>query len=172
MHKSFFLSDTHFSHNNILNFKDENEKLIRPFKTIEEHDELIIENINKRVRSVDRIYLMGDVVIHCKAMSILNRINGRKVLIKGNHDIFALKYYTPYFQDIRAYKVFPEYGIVFSHIPIHPGQLVGRFKLNCHGHLHHKVIDDIKYMNLCCEHLNYNPIEMEEILDQKKDILK
>lgn len=171
MHKIFFLSDTHFSHKNIITFKHEDGSLTRPFSSIEEHDDLIIQNINKRVRSVDRLYLMGDVVIHCKAMDILSRLNGRKVLIRGNHDIFALKYYLPHFQDIRAYKVLPEYGVVFSHIPIHPSQLSGRFKLNCHGHLHHKIIDDLRYMNLCCEHLNYTPIELEEILELKKEIL-
>jgi len=164
MHYNFYISDPHFGHNGIINFLDNDGNKVRPFNSIEEHDETIIENCNKRVRSVDRLYIMGDVVMNRRCLPILNRLNGKKVLLKGNHDIFNLKDYTPYFDDIRAYKILPKSGIIFSHIPIHPDQLNNRFKLNCHGHLHQNKINDKRYMNLCCENLNYTPIELEEII--------
>ena len=155
MHKQFFLSDPHFGHNNILNFKDDDDKLVRPgFSSIEEHDTFIIDNINKVVRPQDKLYLLGDVVINRKNMSILERINTKKIiLIKGNHDIFKLKDYLPYVKDIRAYKVMPKYGIIFSHIPIHPFDLdeSERFNYNVHGHMHHKTLDDPRYINVCVE---------------------
>ena len=166
MHQSFFISDPHFGHSNILNFKDDQDNLVRPgFSCIEEHDTLIIDNINKSVRVQDKIYILGDVAINRKSISIVDRINTKKrILIKGNHDIFQLKDYLPYFRDIRAYKVLPKYGIICSHIPIHPTELVGRFKLNIHGHLHYKILNDKKYLNVCVEQTNYKPIELEEIL--------
>lgn len=161
MHNTFFISDTHFGHSNIIKFLDTQGNMVRPFKSIEEMDELIIENWNKVVRKIDRVFHLGDVVMNRKCLITLNRLNGKKVLVRGNHDIFKLKDYTPYFEDIRAYKVYPEFGFIFSHIPIHPNEFNKRFKINGHGHLHEKRIDDKRYINLCCEQLAYTPIELE-----------
>jgi len=139
MHQSFFISDPHFGHSNILNFKDDQGNLVRPgFSCIEEHDTLIIDNINAVVRPQDTLYILGDIAMNRKYICVLDRIITKKrVLIRGNHDIFKLKDYTPYFKDIRAYKIYPKHGIICSHIPIHTYQLQGRWKLNIHGHMHH-----------------------------------
>ena len=166
MHKTFFLSDPHFSHANIITFKDKEGKLIRPFNSIEEHDELIIENWNKIVRKVDRAYILGDVVIHRKALPILNRLNGRKKLVLGNHDVFSTKDYLKYFEDVIAYRVYPNLGIIFSHIPVYAGQLIDRFKFNGHGHTHQNIIPDPRYINLCCEHINYTPISLDYLIQK------
>lgn len=174
MHKQFFISDTHFGHSNILKFTDKEGKLIRGaiFSSIEEHDNTIIENINRKVRIQDKLYILGDVIFNKKLLSILDRINTKKkILIKGNHDLFQLKDYLSYFKDIRSYKTIPEEGIIFSHIPIHVGELQGRWKINCHGHLHQNVLEDKRYINLCAEHTNYAPVEFEEIKEKIKNIL-
>ena len=168
MHYNFFISDTHFGHLNILNFRGLDGELIRPFSSVEEMDELMVQNWNKTVRKVDKIYHLGDVVMNRRCLPILERLNGRKVLLRGNHDIFKLKDYTPYFEDICAYKVYSNLGIIFSHIPIHSNQLNGRFRMNGHGHIHERVIDDKRYINLCVERNNYTPIELEEILERSK----
>ena len=175
MHKNYFIADPHFGHHDVITFTDDNGKILRPFSSIEEHDNLIIDNINKVVRVMDKLFILGDVVMNRKMMSILDRINTKKrILIRGNHDIFKLKDYTPYFKDVRAYKVIPKHGIIFSHIPIHPCQLERRFKLNVHGHMHHNFIGnpyslnvnvpDPRYMNICPEIIGYKPVELEEIL--------
>lgn len=171
-HKLFFISDTHFTHKNILSFTDSAGKIIRKFSSIEEMDELMVDNWNKVVRPQDRVYHMGDVVMNRKALPILNRLKGKKVLIKGNHDIFKLKDYTPYFEDIRAYKVFPAHHIIFSHIPIHTADLNSRFQFNGHGHLHHNVLPDSRYINLCVEHTDYKPVQLENILEKCKIVSK
>lgn len=111
---SFVFSDPHFGHKNIITFKDSDGKLTRPFSSVEEMDEHMVTNINSVVNKKDTIYFLGDVVINRKALPIFDRINGRKVLIKGNHDIFRLQDYTKYFEDIRAYKVMPEHGIIIE----------------------------------------------------------
>jgi calcineurin-like phosphoesterase family protein len=124
----------------------------------------MVDNWNRIVRPVDKVYHLGDVVINRKNLSILDRLNGKKILIKGNHDIFQLKDYTKYFKDIRAYRVFPGHRTIMSHIPIHPDSLE-RWKLNIHGHLHHNFINDDKYLNVCVENTNYTPIDLESIFD-------
>jgi calcineurin-like phosphoesterase family protein len=153
-------------------------------------DETMVKNWNDRVKQNDRVYHLGDVVINRKALPILNRLNGRKCLVKGNHDIFKLNDYLPYFDDIRSYRVFPELGLICSHIPVHPAQLESRFKRNIHGHLHsnyimkdvykgntfnsitlehipfyEKALDE-RYVNICVEKTNFAPISLEEILER------
>ena len=164
MHKRYYISDTHFSHANIITFRNNEGNLIRPFKTVEEMDELMVENWNKKVRDVDTIVHLGDFTMNKKYLPILSRLNGRKILIRGNHDIFETKEYLKYFKEIRSYEVLSAYGIIFSHIPIHTCQLEGRFKFNVHGHMHQNIIDDKRYYNICVENTNYNPLEKDEIL--------
>lgn len=169
MHKNYFIADPHFSHHNVITFKDNKGYIIRPFKSIEQHDSFIIDNINRLVRPMDKLYILGDAVMYRRMFPILNRIITKKrILIRGNHDIFKLKDYLPYFKDVRAYKVMPKHGIIFSHIPIHPNQLEGRFTLNVHGHMHHNFIEDSRYLNICPEWIGYDPIELEEILERMK----
>lgn len=162
MTNTLFIADTHFSHRNILSFTHD-DKPLRSFNSVEEMDEVMVERWNNVVREYDRVYHLGDVVINKKALQILDRLNGKKILIKGNHDIFKLKDYTPYFEDIRAYKVMPKHGIICSHIPIHP-ECLARWKLNIHGHLHGNVMADKKYFSVCVERINYTPISFDEIL--------
>ena len=167
MHKIFVISDTHFGHKGIITFEKDDGSKVREFKSVEEMDETMVENWNKVVRPVDRVYHLGDIVMNRRCLPILDRLNGKKVLIKRNHDIFKLRDYTPYFDDIRAYKVFPKHMIILSHIPIYAGGL-DRFRLNIHGHLHSNKIDDDRYMNVSVENINYTPVDMAEILEKYK----
>ena len=73
----FFISDTHFGHANMLQFTNYDGTRMRPFDSIEELDELMIENWNKMVKPTDKIYHLGDVVYHCKNRDqIMQRLNG------------------------------------------------------------------------------------------------
>jgi calcineurin-like phosphoesterase family protein len=171
MSKTWFCSDHHFGHANILNFVNNEGKIFRPFKDIDEHDEMIIKWHNELVSPSDRVYIMGDLAINKKSIPKVARLNGRKKLIKGNHDIFKLKDYLPYFDDIVSYRVYPEHGIIVSHIPVHECQLERRFKFNFHGHLHDNIVLDMKtkhpdkrYINLCLEKTNFRPVEMNDLL--------
>lgn len=129
-------------------------------------DNVLIDNWNKVVSPKDKVYHLGDVYINRKARFILDRLNGDKVLIKGNHDIFSLENYTPYFRDIRAYHVLDK--MILSHVPIHTDNL-GRFKGNVHGHLHeHRIKDvngnvDLRYQTVCVEHIDYTPVELSVV---------
>ena len=164
----FLCSDHHFGHANILTFKRaDSEEPLRDFKTIEEHDYYIIEKHNSVVRPQDKVYFLGDVAMSHKHLYLLERMNGIKVLVKGNHDIHKLSHYTPYFKDIRGFHQFD--GFALSHIPIHPESL-GRWGVNIHGHLHYKRVlnsyrrPDPRYFNVSLECLDdYTPISLEQI---------
>lgn len=181
MANTWFVGDLHLGHEGMVRFTDMEGKKIRPFKTVEEHDEALIYNINSKVNPQDRLYFLGDVVINRRHLGQIGRINGRKKLIKGNHDIFKLKDYAPYFKDIVAYRIYPKLGVIMSHIPIHPNQLEFRFKWNVHGHLHSNFITkeaivatgigemlervpDERYINICPEHTAFLPVSMDDII--------
>jgi calcineurin-like phosphoesterase family protein len=164
---TFFISDTHIGHNGVTRFlKDDGSKL-RPWDNIQDMDEALVANWNSVVRPQDKVYHLGDVVINRRALPTLARLNGDKVLIKGNHDVFRLEEYTPYFRDIRGSGSFDEY--LLTHIPVHPDQLY-RWKGNVHGHLHAdvvvkphwihaQVVPDQRYFNVGVEqpHMNFFP---------------
>jgi hypothetical protein len=120
---------------------------------------------------------LGDVVINRKALKTLHRLNGDKVLIKGNHDIFRLEEYTPFFRDVRGYHVMN--GMILSHIPVHVSSL-GRFGVNIHGHLHahrvmfydtmkHREEVDPRYFCVSVEHTDYAPILFEDVVKRVKE---
>ena len=159
MSKTWLISDTHFGHKNIITFTDENNNLIRPFPTIDEHDEYIIEEFNKLVKPEDKVYHLGDVAIGKRFIELVGRMNGKKILIKGNHDIFKLKDYTPYFSDIRAYKMLPKHKLIISHIPVYLDPNNKRWKWNIHGHTHINKIPDPRYINVCLEHTGFKPVD-------------
>ncbi len=170
----FLISDTHFGHYNMYQFMHEDGTRVRQeFSNVEEGDHAMIENWNNVVKPTDKVYHLGDVFINRRARFILDALNGKKVLIKGNHDIFSLENYTPYFKDIRAYHILDK--LLLSHIPIHKDS-IGKCKGNVHGHLHRKVVldkwgkPDVHYKSVCVEHINYTPVEFSEIITYFKNI--
>ena len=176
----WLISDTHFGHEKTCTvFKREDGSPLRPFSSAEEMDEAMIARWNDRVRPHDKVYHLGDVVISRKHLTTLGRLNGDKVLIRGNHDIFQLRDYTKYFRDIRGYHVMN--GLILSHIPVHCDSL-GRFGTNIHGHLHaNRVMKprgvnarsgeilygteiDPRYHCVCVEHTDFAPVLFEDVL--------
>jgi calcineurin-like phosphoesterase family protein len=172
----FLTSDTHFGHLGVCRFiKDDGTKL-RPWDDPDEMDEEMVKRWNETVRPNDKVYHLGDVVINRKALNTLYRLNGEKVLIKGNHDIFKIDEYLEFFKDVRAYHVLN--GLVLSHIPVHPESL-GRFGTNIHGHLHYnrvlkdngygKKVIDPDYWCACVEHTDFRPVLFEDALKLIED---
>ena len=174
MRNVWFTSDTHFGHALFVKSSG-SEPPLRPFASVEEMDETLVERWNAVVKPGDRVYHLGDVAMRKPCIATVGRCNGKKILIRGNHDIFRMRDYAPYFEDLRAYKIYPAHGIICSHIPVHPRQLGARFGRNVHGHLHagfipdplypeYAVRPDPRYRNVCVEQTNYRPISLEEIL--------
>lgn len=159
----FLTADTHFSHAGVCKFLREDGTKLRPWDDPLEMDEVMVERWNKVVKPTDKVYHLGDVVIARGALKLLDRLNGDKVLIKGNHDIFKLSDYTKYFRDVRGYHVLD--GLLLSHIPVHPDSK-GRFRANVHGHIHERQLSDPWYSCVCVEHTDYAPIALEEVLNR------
>lgn len=162
MPNKFFISDTHFSHDGILNFCKE----YRPFDSIEEHDEFIIKKWNSIVSNRDTIVHLGDVCFKpaTRLDQIMPRLNGIKKLVLGNHDVSNMNTYLKYFFRISSVHEEKKIGLLFSHYPVHPCQLDFRYKFNVHGHMHAHKINDQRYLNICCEHTDLAPISLDEIL--------
>ena len=170
----FLVSDTHFGHKGVCHFtRTDGVTKLRPFDTPEEMDEFMVEAWNAKVRPNDKVYHLGDVVINRKALGIMRRLNGDKVLIRGNHDIFRDDDYREHFRELRAYHVMN--GMILSHIPIHTESL-GRFGVNIHGHTHAnrvmlsgfngKITDivDVRYHCVCVEQTDFAPILFEDVV--------
>lgn len=171
----FLVSDTHFGHAGVCRFtRNDGVTKLRPWTDPDEMDEAMVKAWNDRVGPNDKVYHLGDVVINRKALPILSRLNGDKVLIRGNHDIFKDEDYTPYFRSLRGYHVMN--GMILSHIPVHPESL-GRFGVNIHGHLHANrvmvplatsgVVDriDPRYHCVCVEQTpDFAPILFEDVM--------
>ena len=175
----FLVSDTHFGHAGVCRFtRNDGVTKLRPWTDPAEMDEAMVKAWNERVRPNDKVYHLGDVVINRKALSIMSRLNGDKVLIRGNHDIFKDEDYTPYFRSLRGYHVMN--GMILSHIPIHEESL-GRFGVNIHGHLHanrvmkldtylSKPVIDTRYHCVCVEQTpDFAPILFEDVIKRIKD---
>lgn len=169
--RTWVISDTHFGHVGVTQFLNADGTKLRPWDDPEEMDEAMVANWNRVVDDKDRVYHLGDVVINRRHLKTLGRLKGRKCLIKGNHDIFKLSDYTPYFDDIRAYNVIQHNGakVIMSHIPVHPNQL-GRLGINIHGHLHSNVVGDPAYINVSVEQIDYTPKLLQELL-KEHDVL-
>ena len=133
----FLVSDTHFGHTGVCRFTRDDGSKLRPWDDPAEMDEAMVKAWNERVKPPDKVYHLGDVVINRKSLKTLDRLNGDKVLIRGNHDIFRDVEYNQYFRELRAYHVMN--GMILSHVPVHEASL-GRFGVNIHGHLHYQRV--------------------------------
>lgn len=164
----FVIGDTHFGHTNILTFKDSYGNIVRKFNSIEEHDQTIIDNWNKVVKPKDKVYHLGDVSLNKQSVKLIEQCNGTKVLIRGNHDLHPTKYYLQYFRDVYGVRGLGDPKCILTHVPIHPSS-VERWLFNVHGHLHHNIIDDPRYINVSCEQVNFTPINLREVLMNRLD---
>jgi calcineurin-like phosphoesterase family protein len=181
----FLVSDTHFGHLGVCRFmREDGVTKLRPWDSPEEMDEEMIRRWNDRVKPTDKVYHLGDVVINRRALPMLARLNGDKVLIRGNHDIFRDDEYRQYFRELRAYHVMN--GCILSHIPLHP-ESIGRFGVNIHGHLHARRVkkirgvdvktgqllysneNDLRYHCVCVEQTDYTPILFEDVLKRIRE---
>lgn len=178
MPSTWLISDPHFGHHKTCTtFKRKDGSPLRPFADADEMDEVMVARWNDRVRPNDNVYMLGDIAIARKSLSILHRLNGTKTLIRGNHDIFKLEEYAEFFKDVRGCHVMN--GMILTHIPIHP-QSLARFGCNIHGHLHaNRVMKpygvnvkngqvlysdeiDVRYFNVSVEQIDFAPILFEE----------
>ena len=130
----WFTSDTHFGHEKIIHLAK------RPFKSMEEMDEVIIQKWNQRVKPGDIVYHLGDFALKQtreQTLATLKRLRGQVHLITGNHEDNALAI-APYFADVKSYKSIKvgEQKIVLFHYPIRSWDGIFKGAWHLFGHVH------------------------------------
>jgi len=155
---TFIISDTHFGHKRLYTFLGVDGRPVRPMANSDEGDAVMIARWNETVGPDDEIWHLGDVAWSPDALRILDRLNGVKHLILGNHDSFEMPIYDHYFASVQAAAVIGD--LLLTHWPVHDSQLTFH-RLNLHGHIHDRVIDDPRYVNLSVEHTDYRPVSLE-----------
>lgn len=176
MPNTFFASDHHLGHQGIINFvRSDGVTKVREFPDVDTMNEYIIAQHNKVVGPKDTIWFLGDVVINRRYLKLIERFNGRKRLVLGNHDVFKNKdFLNAGFEDLHSFRKFD--GFVTTHIPVHRESLRASWVKNVHGHLHtnrvmkpnpkhgkSEVIDE-DYYCVCVEQLDdYTPVSLEDL---------
>jgi len=170
MSKTWVYSDPHFYHRNICKFTNGDGSKLRPWDDADEMTEDLIRWYNECVSDQDRVYILGDVAFTVADIRrSVSRLNGRKILVPGNHEPKKMAKYIDLFDDVCGYV--QRQGFIMSHIPIHPGSLA-RWKLNIHGHTHSNRVEEVgypgsadpRYVSVCVEQTNFRPIELDEII--------
>ena len=159
-----FIADLHLSHQNMAKR--------RGFSSIEEHDEYIIAKWNSVVNKRDVTYILGDITMEKSVpYPLLNRLNGIKHIVLGNHDrrqdTKKLFEYAESICGMINYK-----GVFLTHCPMHSDELNYGISKNIHGHIHDKVVmkmldgwevPDERYFCVSCEQVDYLPKSLEDL---------
>jgi|APCry1669189440_1035222.scaffolds.fasta_scaffold00630_6 calcineurin-like phosphoesterase family protein len=166
----WFVSDTHFGHENSLKLFRQNE-----FDNVDKMDQHIIEQWNKVVGEQDIVIHLGDFAYrNVKPLeSYVNQLNGNIYLLRGNHDNFQSGQVKHLFSvyDYLELDVKDEdtkYGwqkIVCMHYPILSYNGMYRESIHCYGHVHKTTPDNAppKSVNCCVEMWGYTPVSYNTI---------
>lgn len=162
MRQSWFISDLHLGHKNILNYSSKE----RPFDNLEDHNQYIIDTINESVLKHDTLYILGDVAFGKENLKYIEQLKvENKVLVLGNHDKYSMAEYMAVGFN-KIYGMVRHKEFVLTHAPVHPCQLEKRYSANIHGHLHtYDVGDPSKYFNCNVDRMGFVPVTMSVIRD-------
>lgn len=153
-------SDLHIGHNNIIKYSQ------RPFNALEHMHDVLIDNFNSCVSKNDISIWVGDVGFGTDGFinSVLDRFNGYKILVLGNHDINKGKVRKLNFDEIHlTYKIDAiDLSLILSHYPI---DNLSIDYINVHGHLHiGRELNSDQHINVNCEFHEYMPINLQDLL--------
>lgn len=159
MSRIFFIADTHFCEDNIMHYEN------RPFESVAQMDQEMINNWNKMVSEEDIVYVLGDFGADKNESRVLKQLNGIKYLVKGNHDIYSNEYYRlAGFSEVYDKPVILDEFWILSHEPMYVN--VNMPYANIFGHVHASPLyQDFSKQHYCVsvERINFKPILYEEI---------
>ena len=171
----WFTSDLHFNHTNILKY----EPISRPFETVEEMNEVLIENWNRHVDEEDTVYVLGDLCMgkDTDIPGILERLKGHIILIRGNHDgSKRRKIYEKHGIEIKdiCYLSYKGRYFVMCHFPIASEEFMEMVRkdnsevIMLYGHIHSNApkgyVDGTFHVGVDTNELR--PVSVEEIWQQ------
>ncbi|MCR6097180.1 metallophosphoesterase [Salipaludibacillus agaradhaerens] len=167
----YFISDTHFFHENIIKFSN------RPFDSVVEMNQTMINKWNSVIGQTDEIYILGDLVVRGtgkQANEILKLLNGKKYLIKGNHEHYLddPEFDSSHFEWIKDYYSFKfnKKTFVLFHYPILEWNGFYNDSIHLYGHVHHKKKEYLRNIlgsraiNVGVDVNNFFPISIEQVL--------
>lgn len=161
----FAISDTHFGHENILNFTDKDGNKIRAFHDVNDMNEYMVDRWNKTVSNDDTVYHLGDVYFG-RGWEVLSKLKGKKHLILGNHDNAKDFKLTKFFNKISMWRMLAEYNCVLTHVPIHESAMF-RVGYNLHGHIHQLPSPTPRHVNCSVEVHDYMPVPIEDLVPRE-----
>ncbi|WP_010623314.1 metallophosphoesterase family protein [Paucilactobacillus suebicus] len=160
----FVTADTHFFHKDLLGISD---FAPRPFLTVEDMNQCIIDSWNDRVKPSDTVYHLGDIALYftkpaqksnLAVLEVLNKLNGNLVLVKGNHDnrdLFKFLDKNNYLLNGKPKFEFHDVGVLIkydhrqyymTHYPMMLG--IAPKIINLHGHIHHYAVSAKENINV------------------------
>lgn len=177
--KKWYSADLHAGHKNIVDYTER-----KSVTTKELHDEWLVDTWNKQVLAGDLVYIVGDVSFYTKyeqQVAILQRLNGRKIIIKGNHDRTSDLNRLQSNNIIDYWKHYEEVKIkgmdtVLFHFPVASWHKQGYGSWHLHGHSHGgykaegKILDvglDSAY-DIFSEHRLFSEEDIETIMQTKE----
>jgi len=151
----YFVADTHFDDDNLRRYEN------RPFDTVEEMNEEIIRRWNEVVCDDDEVYLVGDI----GNAEYINRLNGRKYLIKGNHDKLTNEEYRSigFAECYDCPIIFNDFWMV-SHEPMYVNRNMPY--ANIFGHVHNNpayVTVSSRSYCVSVDRTDFRPVAFEQI---------
>ena len=167
--KVWFTSDRHVGHTNIIRYCS------RPFYYVEEMNQALMDNWNAVVGPNDLVYDLGDITMSYKKekmLEIYNQLNGRKILIEGNHDKHKTIPVDAFESVHKALQIIGEgYDFILVHDPAtaSANHMDGQ-KYLC-GHLHSSPERRVYYnwIDVGVDAHNFTPVSLETILKLFKD---
>ncbi len=151
--KTFVISDLHFNDQKIIDFER------KQFVSLEEHNEFIIQEFNKVVSKDDLTYFLGDLGFGSpkEIKELVKRLNGRKILIFGNHDIFSDESAKEMgFEEIYHHPIYVAPNVILSHEPVMEAYK-NPYVINVHGHLHNSELAEKNFFNVNVARRHYRP---------------
>ena len=167
---TFYTSDQHFGHANIIRLCN------RPFATVEEMDETMLANWNAKVGKGDTVYVLGDLFFRAASVKpILERLNGRKHLMIGNHDSSWMDRVdlSVYFESVQLMKEVEDGGrrITLCHYPMmtwheaNNGYMVfGHIHANTNADYWPLIAGRTRMFNAGVEVNGYAPVTFDELV--------
>ena len=171
---TFFTSDQHLGHKNIIRLCN------RPFETLEEMNNVLIERWNAKVKDNDRVFVLGDLFFRAAAPEQMRKqLKGRKTLILGNHDHSwtGKGDLTRYFEGVHTMLETSdgEHALTLCHYPMMTFNHCMRAYM-IHGHIHGNTNADYwpylqaheRILNASVEVNNYEPVTFKELVENNR----
>lgn len=162
------IADLHFGDPDIIKFEN------RPFSSVDEMNKELIERWNCVVDNEDTVFILGDFTVYVdeRAHDIVEQLNGKKILIKGNHDVFADSvYFNMGFDCVYDYPIIYDNFFILSHNPLYINESMPY--ANIFGHVHSNPIYKTYTKRSACvsaERIDYQPIKLSEVIAKIKKV--